>query len=87
MRNLLNGTVLLGVLCGALLMASCEADCPVCGGSGVCVPCDGTGDLRKTLNQDFTGQDFGSTPAEPCTTCGGTGVCQTCNGTGKYSNI
>jgi hypothetical protein len=81
-KNLRNMTALLGVVCCALLMASCEVDCPVCGGSGVCAPCEGTGNLRKTLNQDLT-----VTPADPCTTCGGTGSCQTCNGTGKYSNI
>jgi DnaJ-class molecular chaperone len=76
-----SGLIALAVLAAALLMASCQVDCPVCEGSGICLTCEGTGDLRKTLNP------APGTTASPCTNCGATGVCQTCNGTGRYSNI
>jgi hypothetical protein len=84
-KNLRNITALLVVVCCALVMASCEVDCPICEGSGICVTCEGTGNLRKTLNQDL--ETIPAVPADPCTDCGGTGDCQTCDGTGKYSSI
>jgi hypothetical protein len=68
-------------LLAAFLMASCQVDCPICGGSGICAPCEGTGYLKRTFSQS------GTNPADACTTCGATGKCQTCDGTGKYSNL
>jgi hypothetical protein len=49
--------------------------CSLCGASGECIACNGTGDHH------FEGD------AGYCTTCGGSGKCPACQGTGASGAI
>jgi hypothetical protein len=73
MKNLLKafGIIALVAVIG-FSMAACEReiDCQVCGGSGICVDCGGTG--KPTASK-----------LDACFSCGGSGKCSNCHGTGK----
>ncbi len=59
------------------LLSGCteeKKECALCGGSGVCTNCVGTGNIHT----DMDGEDT----IEVCPSCQGSGICSNCDGTG-----
>ena len=74
-RKVVMVLLVIGIIMGILLSSGClsrdvgKETCTVCGGSGKCSWCDGSGWTIWQLQE--------------CSHCGGTGKCSNCDGTGK----
>ena len=71
-------------------MAKREINCPTCQGSGECIKCGGTGEVRNEAGKpperhktDISSRPMDKKTITHCPECQGTGKCHACHGSGK----
>lgn len=57
--------------------------CRICGGSGICKMCKGTGSSKKMIPHPSDNLTNSETGAVSCIDCGGRTFCTACDGKGE----